>query len=209
MQEAQREQFATLTLNTAVELTAAALSQVRGHRHARRAGDRDARRHARALPRGGRARERRPPGLHARVARGKPAVSPREPPFLLRAVGDRRRWFGTWIVADAAPWRTAPAKPAPPPCDERSSIARSFALLPAVPRLGRAADLFALHRRAGARRRGSRRPRAERRRADGDDRRARRGDPLTPTRRRRSPAPTTTCSRGSTTTGSRRTSPSS
>ena len=28
MQEAQREQFATLTLNTAVELTAAALSQV-------------------------------------------------------------------------------------------------------------------------------------------------------------------------------------
>ena len=29
VQEAQREQFATLTLNTAVELTAAALSQVR------------------------------------------------------------------------------------------------------------------------------------------------------------------------------------
>ena len=28
MQEAQREQFATLTLNTAVELTAAALSQL-------------------------------------------------------------------------------------------------------------------------------------------------------------------------------------
>ena len=28
MQEAQREQFATLTLNTAVELTAAALSQI-------------------------------------------------------------------------------------------------------------------------------------------------------------------------------------
>jgi len=30
VQEAQREQFATLTLNTAVELTAAALSQVSG-----------------------------------------------------------------------------------------------------------------------------------------------------------------------------------
>ena len=30
VQEAQREQFATLTLNTAVELTAAALQQVRG-----------------------------------------------------------------------------------------------------------------------------------------------------------------------------------
>ena len=29
MQEAQREQFATLTLNTAVQLTAAALSQLR------------------------------------------------------------------------------------------------------------------------------------------------------------------------------------
>jgi hypothetical protein len=29
VQEAQREQFATLTLNTAVELTAAALSQIR------------------------------------------------------------------------------------------------------------------------------------------------------------------------------------
>ena len=66
VQEAQREQFATLTLNTAVELTAAALAQS-ARRHGGRAVDRDARRDARALPRGGRARQRRPPGLHARA----------------------------------------------------------------------------------------------------------------------------------------------
>ena len=41
VQEAQREQFATLTLNTAVELTAAALSQF-SSRGRRRADDRDA-----------------------------------------------------------------------------------------------------------------------------------------------------------------------
>ena len=34
VQEAQREQFATLTLNTAVELTAAALSQLKADGHA-------------------------------------------------------------------------------------------------------------------------------------------------------------------------------
>ena len=69
VQEAQREQFATLTLNTAVELTAAALSQVQVSGHGRRAVDRDARRDARALPRGGGARQRRAPGVHARVRR--------------------------------------------------------------------------------------------------------------------------------------------
>jgi hypothetical protein len=42
--ETQREQFATLTLNTAVELTGAA------GRNARRTGDRTPRRHAGALP---------------------------------------------------------------------------------------------------------------------------------------------------------------
>ena len=68
VQEAQREQFATLTLNTAVELTSAALSQVAVTGSARRAGDRAARRDARALPRGGGARQRRPPGVHARAA---------------------------------------------------------------------------------------------------------------------------------------------
>ncbi len=67
VQEAQREQFATLTLNTAVELTSAALSQVQVERLGRRAGDRPARRDARPLPRGGRSRQRRPPGLHARA----------------------------------------------------------------------------------------------------------------------------------------------
>ena len=40
VQEAQREQFATLTLNTAVELTAAALSQVQVAGRRRRAVDR-------------------------------------------------------------------------------------------------------------------------------------------------------------------------
>ena len=62
VQEAQREQFATLTLNTAVELTSAALAQIAARRANRRTGRRDARRHACALPRGGRARERRPRG---------------------------------------------------------------------------------------------------------------------------------------------------
>ena len=62
--EAQREQFATLTLNTAVELTAAALKQVQAIGRAGRAGGRAPRRHARALPRGGRARVAR----HARAS---------------------------------------------------------------------------------------------------------------------------------------------
>ena len=56
VQEAQREQFATLTLNTAVELTAAALQRIDVGGHAGRAGDRPARRDARALPGGGRSR---------------------------------------------------------------------------------------------------------------------------------------------------------
>ena len=65
MQESQREQFATLTLNTAVELTGAALGQMKVEGLARRAGDRAARRHAGALSRGGCARLGRTPGLHA------------------------------------------------------------------------------------------------------------------------------------------------
>ena len=56
VQEAQREQFATLTLNTAVELTVGRARAGAGRRHGRRAGDRPPRRDARALPRGGRAR---------------------------------------------------------------------------------------------------------------------------------------------------------
>ena len=68
VQETQREQFATLTLNTAVELSSAALAQITVGGHLRRAGDRTARRDARALPRGGRARQRGPPGLHARTS---------------------------------------------------------------------------------------------------------------------------------------------
>ena len=67
--ESQREQFATLTLNTAVELTAAALGQMEVSGHVGRAGDRAARRHARALPRVGRARLAPPSGLHARGGR--------------------------------------------------------------------------------------------------------------------------------------------
>ena len=66
VQEAQREQFATLTLNTAVELTSAALAQVQVTGAGRRAGGRAARRHARAVPRGGGARQRRAAGVHAR-----------------------------------------------------------------------------------------------------------------------------------------------
>ena len=53
VQEAQREQFATLTLNTAVELTAAALSQVNVEGSRGRAVTCAPRRDARALPRGG------------------------------------------------------------------------------------------------------------------------------------------------------------
>jgi hypothetical protein len=52
VQEAQREQFATLTLNTAVELTAAGLAAGSVDRRRRRAGHRPPRRHARALPGG-------------------------------------------------------------------------------------------------------------------------------------------------------------
>ena len=75
--EAQREQFATLTLNTAVELTAAALKRMRS-RERRRAGARTARRDADPLPRSRRTCFRGAPGLHARVlgnrwtARGSP-----------------------------------------------------------------------------------------------------------------------------------------
>ena len=72
MKEAQREQFATLTLNDRGRPDAG------GARAGRAPGSVDeqalaaARRDARALPGGGRARLRRPPGLHARI--GSPAV---------------------------------------------------------------------------------------------------------------------------------------
>ena len=56
VKEAQREQFATLTLSTAVDLTQAALAQIGADRPRRRAGDPAPRRDARPLPRGGRAR---------------------------------------------------------------------------------------------------------------------------------------------------------
>ena len=48
--ETQREQFATLTLNTAVELTGAALSQLQPAGSRRRAGTGAPRRYAGALP---------------------------------------------------------------------------------------------------------------------------------------------------------------
>src|SRR5688500_14230737 len=80
VQEAQREQLATLTLNAAAERTAAALAQIPGRGavgrggaaeagagRGRRAGRRHARRDARALPRRRGARVRRAPGLHARA----------------------------------------------------------------------------------------------------------------------------------------------
>ncbi len=70
VKDAQREQFATLTLSTAVELTAAALKQMQTSGERRRAGGRAARCDARALPRGGRPRLGRPSGLHARVRGG-------------------------------------------------------------------------------------------------------------------------------------------
>ena len=76
MQESQREQFATLTLNTAVELTGAGAQADARRGLAGRAGDRAPRRHARALPRGGRARLGRPPGLHAGAV-GRPRAVPR------------------------------------------------------------------------------------------------------------------------------------
>ena len=66
VQEAQREQFATLTLNTAVELTAAALQQVQpsGGIDEQAVALRDAMRVL--FPEGGCARERGPPRVHAR-----------------------------------------------------------------------------------------------------------------------------------------------
>ena len=67
VKEAQREQFATLTLSTAVELTAAALGEAGADRRPGRAGDRAPRRDARPLSRSGGARQRRAPGIHARV----------------------------------------------------------------------------------------------------------------------------------------------
>ena len=91
VQEAQREQFATLTLNTAVELTSAALSQIDGGGERRRAGDGDARSDARALPRGCGAGQCGPSGLHARPgvapARAQPPVVTARPAWTLPARG--------------------------------------------------------------------------------------------------------------------------
>ena len=67
VQEAQREQFATLTLSTAVELTAAALGQMQVDGPSDAQAHCAPRRDARALPRGGRARLGSPSGLHAPV----------------------------------------------------------------------------------------------------------------------------------------------
>ena len=64
--EAQREQFATLTLNTAVELTSAALQQVQASGSAEEQAARAARCHARAVPRSRRAGLSSAAGLHAR-----------------------------------------------------------------------------------------------------------------------------------------------
>ncbi len=69
VQEAQREQFATLTLNTAVELTAAALQQIQPQGGVDEQTIALQGRDARPLPRGRGARQRRAPGLHARVIR--------------------------------------------------------------------------------------------------------------------------------------------
>ena len=96
VQEAQREQFATLTLNTAVELTSAALSADRPAGRRRRAGDRAPRRDARAVPRGGGARQRRAPGVHARAA-----LSP------------RHRIAAAVSLLDSAIVRLLPAVPKP------------------------------------------------------------------------------------------------
>ena len=67
VQEAQREQFATLTLNTAVELTSAALSQILGFGGAdeQAIALRDAMRSSSSRRRASSAGS--PPGLHARV----------------------------------------------------------------------------------------------------------------------------------------------
>src|SRR3984893_11606103 len=65
--EAQREQFATLTLNTAVELTSAALKRMQVTGGPAAQAIRPPRRDASALPRGGGARQRRPPGIYART----------------------------------------------------------------------------------------------------------------------------------------------
>ena len=69
VQEAQREQFATLTLNTAVELTGAALKRMKVPGTVDEQAIAPARRDAGALSRGGRARERRAPGVHAGAVR--------------------------------------------------------------------------------------------------------------------------------------------
>ncbi len=80
VQESQREQFATLTLNTAVELTGAALKRIDVGGKRRRAGSGAARRDASALSRGGRAGLRCASGLHAR------ALGPGATPAAVRAI---------------------------------------------------------------------------------------------------------------------------
>ena len=79
VKEAQREQFATLTLSTAVDLTQAALAQMQPTGSVDEQAHAAPRRDARPLPRGGRARLGRPPGLHARVARARNRPGTRRP----------------------------------------------------------------------------------------------------------------------------------
>ena len=100
VQEAQREQFATLTLNTAVELTAAALSGCPPTGSCGRAGDRAPRRHARALP-GSRRVSVRPPGKGScgstadrrAAARGRARRPARDQPARRAVRRTRRRGF--------------------------------------------------------------------------------------------------------------------
>ena len=67
VKDTQREQFATLTLSHRRRADAGRARADHADRDDRRAGAPAARRDARPVPRGGRARLSRPPGLHARI----------------------------------------------------------------------------------------------------------------------------------------------
>ena len=157
VKEAQREQFATLTLSTAVDLTQAALAQVQPTGTSDEQAIAAPRRDARAVPRGGRARLGGPPGLHARVA-----------------------WLsaGEGFGREAGRCRDRRGAVRIPP--SRRNDVRLFdravvRVLPAVPRSVVRRVAAPLHRGADARGRAPRRRRGERRGHAGDGRRARRG----------------------------------
>ena len=180
VKEAQREQFATLTLSTAVELTAAALKQVQptGWPEEQAGALRDA--------------------MRILFPEAVALVSAARQGFMRESL--RRRALHVVAQAD----RTGEA------AILVSLFDRAVAsVLPGRPTLGRPARLGALHRRPHARRCPTRVCEPERRREARNRRRPRRGDHTPKTRRGRSPRRTATCWPRSRQIDSTRTSPSS